>query len=372
MAQQTLLKEGLGADAIGRIANGLSKKITEFPANAFIDDCLHGLNKLELKARVHHIIEVLHKYLPDDFTKAADILISLKKHWDYGDKNDSYAIFAAWPIIDYIGVHGLAHPDKSLQAMHSLTSLFSAEFAIRPFIRDHFDITYLYLKKWCLDQDEHVRRLVSEGIRPRLPWGMRLNQFCQEPAPILPLLEKLKDDKSEYVRRSVANNLNDISKDHPQLVIATCSSWYKKANKNRQWIIRHATRTLVKAGHPQVFGLLGYTDSPLLKINNFSLDKAEIKLNDCIQINAFIQSTADSEQNFVVDYAIHHVKNNGKLTAKVFKLKNIKLAGGEAADVSKKHAMKYISTRKYYPGTHFIELLINGQTFGKCQFEFKI
>ena len=205
------MKDGLGAEAVDRIQRGLSAALPGFEGAAFSAAALDGLEKLELKKRVRHLIEVLRDFLPSDFSDAAAVLSNLKTHWHRGDPGDPLRGFAAWPLIDYVGVHGLENPEVALPLLRELTPLFSAEFAIRPFLLRHTSVTLSFLQRWALDPDDQVRRLVSEGTRPRLPWGMRLKPFMRDPDPVLDLLEVLKDDPSRYVQRSVANNLNDIS-----------------------------------------------------------------------------------------------------------------------------------------------------------------
>lgn len=369
MTEKRLMKEGLSEDAIIRVASALSSTMNGFPANQFQDDALAEIEPLELKQRVSHIINVLHQHLPADFEEAALILMSTKAVWDHGDEGDALRSFAAWPLIDYIGVHGLTHPKLSLSALKHLTPLFSAEFAIRPFIIQHPDIALHHFRQWCNDPDEHVRRLVSEGTRPRLPWGRQLPSFIDDPMPLLPLLERLKDDESEYVRRSVANNLNDISKDHPDIVIQTCRNWAGNSNLKREKLVRHATRTLVKSGHPDVFGLLGYSEAPLLSAQSPRLDRQQVALGETINFTVLIKSTALKQQRVVVDYAVHLVKANGKKSTKVFKLKPVTFEAGETIELSKAHSFKKITTRKYYTGQHAIEILINGVGYGRTTFE---
>ncbi len=362
------MKDGLGKAAVERIAESLSRAAPGFPTQRFKADTLQGLESLALKQRVRHIIGVLYDCLPNDFNETADILTGAKQSWIAADPGDNLGGFAAWPIIDYVGEHGLSHPEKALEVLKDLTSLFSAEFAIRPFITQHTKLTLQSMEHWCTDPDEHVRRLVSEGSRPRLPWGPRLPQFIADPSPVLRLLEKLKDDESESVRRSVANNLNDTSKDHPEVVIDLCRRWQQNATAKRQWIIRHATRTLVKAGHPDVFGLLGYTGEPKLDFHSLEVSPKAISLGESIEFMFQLQSTNSNPQTIVIDYAVHHMKANGKTSPKVFKLKTLKLAPGETVTLTKRHAIKAITTRAYYPGEHAIEILINGTTFGRADF----
>jgi len=359
-----LMKDGLGAEAVGRIAGSLARTVPGFPVEEFTTQAMDGILELELKDRVRHLVAVLHDFLPRDFSETATVLTRLKDNWIAGDPDDKLRGFAAWPVIDYIGEHGLSHPDEALCALHELTAFFSAEFAIRPFIINHPDTTFRYLHEWTTDPDANVRRLVSEGSRPRLPWGQQLPAVIEDPSKSLALLEKLKDDPSEFVRRSVANHLNDISKDHPDRVIATCLRWQKGAGPERDWIIRHATRTLVKVGHPGVFVLLGFTDQPRLVCESLTLKNPAVRLGESLEFRLILKSAAKKDQKVVVDYAIHHLKANGKTSPKVFKLRTLEIPAGETVEIVKRHPIRPISTRKYYPGEHAIEILVNGKSYG--------
>ncbi|MFW5450811.1 MAG: DNA alkylation repair protein [Methylophagaceae bacterium] len=354
------MKLGLDIDAIGRISDVLVAIDSDFPSQDFIKDALTGLDDLELKQRVDHLIAILAKYLPTDFAQAAAILLQVKQYWDWGDDNDALSSFAAWPLTDYVAVYGINQPEIALTVLPEVTALFTAEFAIRPFIEQHFDLTYRQLLVWSQNDDEHIRRLASEGIRPRLPWGKRLSQLCDDPDVIFPLLDQLKDDTSLYVRKSVANNLNDIAKDHPNKVIEKCQQWMIDAPVERQWLIRHALRGLIKAGNAKVFPLLGYTQVPQLKVMGFDLAETSITLGQSLALSLTLLSQSSEVQTLVVDYKIHHVKANGTTSGKVFKWKNITLLPQQSLSLEKQHSFKKIRTRKYYSGVHGIELLING------------
>ena len=367
MATQLLMKDGLGKVAVGRISLALLAAGADFPEKAFNKDALAPLADLELKERVHHIIGVMGQHLPDSFPEAASILGRIRDHWE--ESEDKLATFAAWPVIDYVATYGLDHPRIALPLLRYLTPMFSAEFSIRPFLEKHTEETYAEMLLWCLDADEHVRRLASEGIRPRLPWGKQLPQYIDDPAPVIALLESLKDDPSDYVRRSVANNLNDISKDHPDLVIETCQRWSAEKVAARQWIIRHATRTLVKAGHRKVFPLLGFTRSPKLDVSPPDLVCSALTLGETLRISTQITSTSTVKQYCVIDYAIHYMKANGKTSPKVFKWKNLRLKPGESVTLEKSHAFRPITTRRHYAGTHKIEILVNGRRAAHTSFQ---
>ncbi|MFT5759146.1 MAG: 3-methyladenine DNA glycosylase AlkC [Alteromonadaceae bacterium] len=364
-----LMKNGLSEPAIQRIAKAFSQVLPSFNTASFSKDVLVSYQDLELKERVNHIITQLHKQLPKDFVETVKVFEKIPAIWDKGNIDDPLRSFAAWPIIDYVGVYGLSHPHESLAILKQLTGLFSAEFAIRPLIKKYPDECHQQFLLWLKSENEDVRRLISEGTRPRLPWGMRLHQFIDNPNTNMPLLTHLKNDPSLYVRRSVANHLNDIAKDHPKLVIDVCTLWYKEANNELQWLIKHATRSLIKAGHAEVFPLLGFTESPQISVEKLSISNKVINMGETIAFEFKLLSKSNSQQKLVIDYAIHFVKANGKQQAKVFKLKNVNLANNEENRVTKQFSFKAISTRKYYPGEHKIEILINGLSMASVNFE---
>ncbi len=365
-------KHGLGKDAIRRIAKNIKTVDPNFSDRAFVRAATKGLDSLELKARVMHVAVTLRRYLPDDVRDAMGVLVKAGEHWDAGDPNNAMKGFAAWPVIEFVGEYGLPYFDESMEALRTLTSLFSAEFAIRVFLERYPKKTMKRLAVWSRDPDHHVRRLVSEGSRPRLPWGKRLKQFQEDPAPVLKVLEKLKDDESEYVRRSVANNLNDIAKDHPDLVMEVCRRWARKKSANRQWIIKHAMRTLVKAGNVAALDLLGFDPKAKIVVDSFTLTPKKIRMGEELCFSIEIHSKAKNTQPLVVDFAIHHVKKSGNRSAKVFKLRTVELGAKKSVAITKKYRFREISTRTYYSGRHGIEILINGQSHGMKEFELRV
>jgi 3-methyladenine DNA glycosylase AlkC len=255
-----------------------------------------------------------------------------------------------------------------MNALYEMTRRFTAEGAIRAFIQRYPDKTLVRLAIWAGDQNCHVRRLVSEGTRPRLPLAPRLPDFVEDPRPVIALLDTLKSDPELMVRRSVANNLNDIAKDNPALVVETLKSWQKIDDPGTAWIIRHASRTLVKQGNKDVLGLLGYPPGVAIKVSGVELSGSHIPIGDDLTFKICIQSNADAAQNLMVDYIVHHMKANGKLAPKVFKLAKKKLSGRETLQLSKKHSFRPLSTRKYYPGEHLLEIQINGKIYAQAAF----
>lgn len=369
------MKNGLGLPAIKRISKALAQTTilqNTFDSHAFIQAATGPLKSLELKERVQHLIEVLHQFMPEDFEQTIACLLELPDVWDFGDPDDALRGFAAWPIIDYIGHYGVDQPAVSLPALRALTHMFSAEFAIRPFLLNHPELCHQHFEAWVKDESEHVRRLVSEGTRPRLPWGIQLKPYIKDPSDNLPWLDVLKDDDSLYVRRSVANHLNDISKDHPQVVIDQCRAWYPNSNDDVKWLIKHATRSLVKAGHPDVFELLGH--SKTIKITNVTLQlaKQKLTLGESLEFELNLESASNQSQSMVVDFSIHFVKANGRTSAKVFKWKTVTLEPNQSLRLNKAHAIKAITTRRYYSGEQTLEVLVNGKPIAQQSFHLKV
>lgn len=371
-----IMKESLSKAAVLRIAKSFLRVDKHFDDVKFTKLAVIGLHNLELKERVQHIINALKICLPNDFEQTAIILDQLKTHWIRGDENDTFQIFAAWPVIDSIAELGIEHPHIALPLLKNLTGLFSAEFAVRAFIIRYPDICQTYFKQWIYDEDEHVRRLVSEGTRPRLPWAIQLKMYVKDPSCNIPLLTHLKNDSSLYVRRSVANHLNDIAKDHPELVIDICEPWMHNPTPQIEWVIKHATRTLVKTGHSRVYPLLGYSRQPTIGTPELTIATPAIKLGDTLHFSLKLHSqlpkTSAKSQRFVVDYAIGFVKANGEQKLKVFKLKNVSLNHQQQITLQKQQVLKAISTRKYYSGVHQLVILINGVNMAEGEFNLSV
>lgn len=273
------------------------------------------------------------------------------------------------PFTMYVSKFGLDHFDVSLDAQKNLTGYFTAEYSIRPFIEKYEDKTLKLFTEWTHHPDEHVRRLVSEGTRPRLPWAARLPRFQADPGPVLELLERLKDDESLYVRRSVANNLNDIGKDNPDVMLDTTERWAKDASEDRMWIVKHAIRSLIKDGHPRALAILGYAEPKGIQLKHTSFSPEIVREGESVEISFTIENRGTSEMSLLCDYRIHYVKANGKSNPKVFKLKELRISAGETTELSSKVSFRAMTTRKHYPGTHKVYLLINGVPFPAGTFE---
>ena len=313
-----------------------------------------------LKQRIRHITLALHDLLWEDYRDTLDILRRTRPENVEG--------MIRWVFTDYVEVYGLDDWEASMPALEEFTQQFSAEFAIRPFIVRYPERTMAQMLAWAGHENAEVRRLASEGCRPRLPWGIRLQGLIADPSPILPILELLKNDGCESVRRSVSNNLNDISKDSPDLVLDLLREWQPDATDEVRWITGHALRTLVKQGHPGALALLGYPSDPAIAVRNLSVEPQGIQIGDEITLSFEIESLAGESLNLMIDYVVYHMRANGKRTPKVFKLTKRTIRPGEVLRIERKHSFAPVTTRRYYPGEQAIEPKINGKLFGRTGF----
>lgn len=354
------------------MAGHLYQQWPQFNQQGFIKVATNDIDSLELKQRSDQIKKALTEYLPDEFSDAAKVLLaSLAPTLNEDEEVKKDLGISSWgvmPLADYVGEFGLADFDLSMKLFKESTQRFTAEFGIRYFLLAEPEKTLSILEQWTEDENKHVRRLVSEGVRPRLPWAMQLPMFIKNPAPVIKLLDSLKDDKEEYVRRSVANNLNDIAKDHPELVADIAERWMEGASTQRQKLIRHACRTLIKQGHKRTLAILGYSE-PDIKEVVIDLQTPEVIFGQALLFSMSLVSTSHKEQALIVDYIIHHQKANGKLAPKVFKWRTTKLAANKMLTISKKHVIKKITTRVYYSGKHTLEVIVNGVSIGETDFQ---
>ncbi len=366
-------KNLLGPQVVADMGRHLARAWGGFDRARFEALALDGLDALEMKARAQHLCAALEQTLPADFAEAASVMEAALAPADpTSDKtpassNAGLAGWALWPMTEYVARHGLDAPERALQALHAMTQRFTAEWAVRPYLLRHPQLTFAHLHRWLRDPSPHVRRWVSEGTRPRLPWGMVLKPLVEDPSPTLPLLEALMDDPSEYVRRSVANHLNDIAKDHPHVVEAWVREHLPGASKERQKLLRHACRTLIKTGHAGVLGAFGVADA-FEGEARATLSPKRAAVGGELQLGLTLRSNAQHEQKLLVDYAVHHVKANGDTSPKVFKGWALVLAPGESRTLSKRHSLRPITTRRYYPGKHTIEFLVNGAGVAQAEF----
>jgi 3-methyladenine DNA glycosylase AlkC len=323
----------------------------------------------ELKQRMAHLTLHTGKLLPthnqEKVTSIYNIVNELRKN-GVNDQNFPYLFMA-----DLIPASMLDDLQISIPAIAFMTVFTSFEFAGRPYFVQYPEGMMAQMLIWSKHPNPYVRRYASEGCRPRLPWGLQLKQFVIDPTPIIPILENLKDDPSEYVRKSVANNLNDISKDHPDLVVDIIKKW-KGKSKNTDWILKHASRTLLKRGHHEVLDLFGTSAKTMFELSHFGISHDQLSLGDTLTFDFKIVNKEQSSAKFRIEFAIHFVKSNGQRSKKIFKIAEPTLSEGEILSGTKKHRFIDLTTRKHYRGTHKIALVVNGLESEGVEFELKV
>ncbi|MDO8909932.1 MAG: DNA alkylation repair protein [Pseudohongiella sp.] len=366
------LKNLYGPEIPRRIADMISAAHPAFAHNKFLEFVMPTYESLELMPRGWHMADGLRHALPDDYEKAVDILLTslptAKAHVAETSatadrEGNTLAPFLFMPHTFFVARYGLNHFDTSMRAQYELTQRFTAEFSIRPFLQQHTQATLKKLESWVDDPSEHVRRLISEGTRPRLPWASRLHEFQKDPGPVLSLLEALKDDPSLYVRRSVANNLNDIGKDNPAIMLDTAERWMTQASAERAWIVKHALRVAVKNAEPRALALMGFGNKALIEVSDRRISPEDVREGDAVTLSCTLHSTAKKSQTLLIDFVVHYVKANTSTRPKVFKLTSCNLAAGDSVFLSKKLSLAPMTTRQHYAGEHKVALLINGQEF---------
>lgn len=333
----------------------------------FIENILDQTwHEKELKQRMRHITYVLERYLPGTFQhKAASILALIPVLKTHGFKQDNLEFIF---LPDFIEVFGLPHYQRSMEVFETLTQFVTCEFAVRPFIIQYPSKMMKQMNIWSNHKHPMVRRLASEGSRPRLPWAMAIPFLKDNPDPILPILENLKNDVSESVRRSVANNLNDISKDHPETVVDISKKW-KGKSKEIDTLIKHACRTLLKQGGTEVMELFGFGSIDKTAIVNFSISQSKISIGAYLEFSFTLQNHSNLDVKIRLEYAIYYQKANGSLSKKVYKISERSYPMHSQTNVHRRQHFKVITTRKLHPGKHRISLIINGKELESHDFE---
>lgn len=361
-AAHPLMKDILGPAALRVIADAGMVASPRFDRAAFLDTATQGLDALSVMARVRHIADALHSALPGDYPYALVVLRAMGPRLTHA--------FQGFALAEYVARYGLHDVDASMEALADLTRHGSAEFAIRPFLAHDPTRVLAQMRAWTEHPNEHVRRLASEGARPRLPWGTRVPALKDDPTLAAPILERLKADPSLYVRKSVANHLNDIGKDRPDWLVERMAGW-SRDDPRTAWIIRHALRSRIKQGDPAALALVGARADVAVTITDFTIAPASIPLGETIAITAALTSNAESEQRLVVDYRVHYARANGRTAAKVFKWKSFDLAAGACVSLATRQVIRDFSTRRHHPGRHEIELLVNGRVMAAAGFDLR-
>lgn len=355
-----LLKDILGPQALAIIADAGVSVSSRFDRTSFFRAASDGLDTLSIMERVRHIAGALFAALPGQYIDALEIICAMAPKLTHG--------FQAVAITEFVARYGLDDFDRSMAALTNLTRFGSAEFAIRPFLVQDTERTLAVMERWTSSSDEHVRRLASEGSRPRLPWASRIPALRDDPTLASQILEALKADPSAYVRKSVGNHLNDIAKDHPDWLLDRLSGW-PTDNPHTVWIIRHALRTLIKKGEPRALALIGVRHGASVTVRRFLIDPRVVCLGGTIVIDAELVSTSTDDQRLVVDYRVHYARAGGKTAAKVFKLRTFDLAAGQSATLGIRQVIRDFTTRRHHPGCHEVELIVNGVKMANTAFE---
>ena len=344
-------KNLIGPAQVDWLAGRLSAACAAFPADEFRRKAKAGLASLELKARARHLADALEATLPQK--QALKVLIKLlqSEHQEGGG-------FRYLAISEFLERHGPDDVEQALRANYELTQRFTSEFCIRTLILAAPERTLSELKQWAGDPSEHVRRLVSEGTRPRLPWGRQLPPFIADPSPILPLLERLKDDESEFVRRSVSNNLNDIAKDHPEVVLKIAKAWLMKATPQRKRLVEHGLRTLLKRGDARALALIGAHGADSLRITG-KVSPARVKLGERVTFEATVRNDGKKLLHAVLEARVHFVKVKGT-SVKPFRLARVDLKPGQEVAITRSLELQHRSIRRLFTGVHEVELQVNG------------
>lgn len=350
------LKNLFSKELVNSLANHIKQHHKNFNTNAFINDVFDTIwSNKELKQRMRHITECINKHIKIPYQQQVEILTEVAPQ---------FKGFTAMIFPDFIEVYGLDNLTTSIKALELFTQYSSSEFAVRPFIIKYPKEMLKQHIKWAQHKNYHVRRLASEGIRPRLPWALGLTSFKKDPTPILPVLELLKNDESEYVRKSVANCLNDISKDHPNLALKIVNNW-KGKTKETDWIVKHASRGLLKQGNIGALKTFGLNDQVHAKVTQLKLSKNILKIGDEFSFETSIQLLDKIAHQIRVEYNIYFMKSNGKQSPKIFQIGTYFIKPKQEIIIKRKHKFADLTTRKHYPGEHFLAIVINGKEMAK-------
>ena len=360
-----LLKDLYSKSFYNEFADSLVKTVPAFKKAVFIRQIFSKeFENMELKERMRHTTHVLHSFMPEDYAAAVKLFTKIINGLRKDGFSNGRLEFMFFP--DYIEVYGLEDYDSSVKALEFITVFFSCEFAVRPFILKYGDKMMRQMTAWSLHKDAAVRRLASEGSRPRLPWAMAVPALKKDPAPILPIMENLKEDPSESVRRSVANNLNDIAKDHPDIVLSIAGRW-KGISKEVDAIIKHGCRTLLKQGHTEI--LKHYDlESKDLALTSFKILTPKVKIGEYLSFKFSFVNNHTKDLTVRLEYAVYYKRANGQLARKVFKISEKNCKAGEKVEISRNQSFKIITTRTFYPGQQQLSIILNGAEKGIDKF----
>jgi 3-methyladenine DNA glycosylase AlkC len=359
MSDASALKEIFNRERLRHIAEETFAVYPDFDRKTFLTLATQDLDGLSVMQRLNRVSQSLHAGLPANYPDALDILYPLAPRLN--------SAFVSMILPEYVALYGQEDFERSMNALKFFTAFGSSEFAVRHFLKRDFPRAIEVMHGWSLDDNPHVRRLASEGCRPRLPWSFRLENLMVDPSPVLDILDNLKADDSLYVRKSVANHFNDITKDNPEWVLDQLEGW-SLDNPNSAWIARHALRSLIKKGDVRALTLMGAGEKAQVLLSDLKVMPDTISLGERIALTFTLTSTSNDAQRLIIDYAIHYVKKSGGTSAKVFKLKTLELAAGASVTLRREQEVRNFTTRVHYAGRHDVDVLINGECLGRSGF----
>ncbi|EDM38306.1 hypothetical protein PBAL39_01787 [Pedobacter sp. BAL39] len=364
----SLIKDIYSHGFYNRFAALAQTIVPDFDPEKFVNECLSpSFETMEWKARMQHTTAVLRQFMPADFAEATPLLLKLVETLTVRNFGVDSFVFMFLP--DYIAAYGLEDFGNSTQLLERFTMFVSCEFAVRPFLLKYPEEMMEVMVRFSKHQNHKVRRFASEGSRPRLPWAMAIPSLKKNPAPLIPLLENLKNDPSEWVRRSVANNLNDISKDHPDLVIEIARRW-SGVTKETDAIIKHGCRTLLKQGHIDVLALYGLSNEGI-EVLDFEIITPVVAFGESVEFKCMIRNHTQVPRMIRLEYGLYYQKANGQLNRKVFKISEKVYDAGITGAIFRKQSFKAITTRLFHPGAHAVSIIVNGIEIQTLPFELK-
>ncbi len=356
-----LLKDLYDRAYIARLAAAIADVHPAFDQRAFVNAVQdEAWSVRELKARMTHITCSLHKHIRLPYRETLQVL--QKACPAFGGYHGMF-------FPDYVQQYGVQQCDDwqdSMDALAYFTRFSSSEFAVRPFIEQEPVRMMAQMQAWASYPDEHVRRLASEGCRPRLPWAPQLISLIHNPDPVFPVLEQLRADTSLYVRKSVANHLNDIAKDHPQCVLAFARRW-RGTHPHTDWILKRGCRTLLKQGDPTVLAILDYPSVDHVEVVDFSCSERVVS-GQTLVMQVALRSSRGTLGLLRIEYSIDFVRSGHKSGHKVFHWSEKHHQGCELS-LKKQQLVAPLSTRKLYPGRHTLSLRVNGQLLAQTDFD---
>lgn len=361
-----------------KFTKDLKLVIHDFDPCDFVSQVMdHQWEKREYKQRIMHMATVLQKFLPADYREAIAKILELLDYVkntlpDFSkidDKNFGLLALEYGPVLDkYVEQYGMGDYETSVKAIERITQFTSCEFATHSFIIKYHDKMMEQMLSWSKHEHWGVRRLASEGCRPRLPWAAALPKLKDNPAPIIPILENLKNDPSRFVRLSVANNLNDIAKDNPETVIELAKRW-KGESKEVEWVIKHGCRTLLRQGNPEVMKLFGFGSIKGIGIEKFRVLTPAVQVGESLEFSFNLLNNNHRPTKIRLEYGVYYRKADGTLSRKVHKISEKDYAGSSLTQITRKHSFRVVTTRRFHPGLHRVAVIINGKEFEKHDFE---